>query len=113
MSLRDISNLLVTEKDRQKVYIFFNEEAEYNRALDYLAKRKLDAQQMGYGVFEANNLVLRAFRKGKFNFGTAKSMKEIYENEFLIKYWNDLVERLYLKNQLNSFNNRDLQIKKS
>ena len=92
----DMSAEITNKKvNSARVFIYFEDEQEFTRALSCLEQKEIDSQIMGYGTIETSNSAIVALHAQKFRFGKARTMKEIYENTSLVRYWDELVEKEY------------------
>ena len=77
------------------VYIYFDNEIEFDKALTFLKKNRRNAQMMGYGTLEMSNTSANILKEAGFTFKKVETIQEVYENEELEKYWDELIETKY------------------
>ena len=81
------------QRKNGRIYVYFDIEEEFKKAIDWFPKKGIGPQIMGYGTLETTASVVRPLLSAGLKFGIAENMEEIYNNKELIDYWNNLVEK--------------------
>lgn len=81
------------QKDNGRIYVYFDDEKNFEKAINLLPEQGISSQIMGYGALETTSLAVKSLLSAGFKFELAENMKEIYNNKELINYWDKLVEK--------------------